>query len=104
MQTCIGEMHRDPAYWADPDEFRPERWLQESPPHVPEHAYIPFLSGPHTCLGSQWATMLVVLATASLAQGFRLDPVTDRPVRPDVLGIGVKGPVPVAVRERRVGA
>lgn len=104
MQTCIGEMHRDPAYWEQADRFMPERWLSESPPHRPQHAFLPFLSGPHTCLGAEWATMLVVLATASLVQGLRLEPVDDRPVVPDVLGIGVKGPVNARVVERGPGA
>ena len=104
VQTCIGELHRNPAYWEDADQFRPERWLEDSPPVHPPHAYIPFLSGPHRCLGREWATMLVVLALAGLTQGLRLEPVASRPIRPDVLGIGVKGPVQVTVRERRSAA
>ena len=104
MQACIGELHRDPVYWERADGFSPERWLKGSPPCEPRHAYIPFLSGPHRCLGWEWATMLVVLALAGLAQGLRLEPVADKPIKPDVLGIGVKGPVRVAVQERRLSA
>ena len=104
VQTCIGELHRDPAHWEHADQFKPERWLQDAPPVHQEHAYIPFLSGPHRCLGWEWATMLVVLALAGLAQGRRLEPLASKPIKPDVLGIGVKGPVRVTVRERRSAA
>ena len=104
VQACLGELHRNPASWEHADQFRPERWLEESRPLHPEHAYIPFLSGPHRCLGGEWATMFVVLALASLAQGLRLEPVSSTPIRPELLGIGVKGPVAVTVRERKAAA
>ena len=48
--------------------------------------------------------MLVVLALAGLAQGLRLEPAASKSIRPDVLGIGVKGPVPVTVRARVAAA
>ena len=27
-------IHRDPAVYAEPDEFRPERWLEGTPEHA----------------------------------------------------------------------
>lgn len=45
--------------------------------------------------------MLVVLTLAACAQGTRLERTSNEPFRAELLGLGVKGPVPVTVRERR---
>lgn len=100
-QPCLGESQRDPAHWERPDEFRPERWLDRSRSFHPPHAYTPFFIGPHTCLGAEFATVLVVLTLAACAQGMRLERTSNEPFRAELLGLGVKGPVPVTVRERR---
>jgi len=51
--VCSYLAHRHPAYWADPDEFRPQRWAG-----APGEAYLPFGWGPHACAG---ATIVVEL-------------------------------------------
>ena len=102
-QPCLGEMHRDPAYWDRPTEFRPERWLEEPEPTRPDHAYVPFFIGAHTCLGDEFATVLVVLTLASCAQGMRLELVSATPFKAELLGLGVKGPIQARVNERSPG-
>ncbi|GGI90883.1 cytochrome P450 [Deinococcus wulumuqiensis] len=47
---------RDPALWARPLDFRPERW--EKPP--PAWAYLPFGGGERTCLGLHLAQTLIL--------------------------------------------
>ena len=103
-QPCLGEAHRDPARWERPSEFVPERWLAQSEPDGAEHAYIPFFIGPHTCLGAEFATILVVLALASCAQGMRIELLSPTPFKAEFLGLGVKGPIQARVRERRPAA
>ena len=103
-QPCLGESHQDPAHWEHPTEFRPERWLGDAPDARPEHAYTPFFIGPHSCLGWEFATMLVVLTLASCAQGIRLTLVSPTPFKAELLGLGVKGPISARVDERRPGA
>lgn len=103
-QPCIGESHRDPAHWERATEFRPERWL-EDPQHTrPEHAYVPFFIGPHSCLGWEFATVLVVLTLASCAQRMRLELVSPTPFKAELLGLGVKGPIQARIHERRPAA
>ncbi len=99
-QTCLGESQRDPAHWDGADEFRPERWLADSPPHSCEHAYTPFFIGPHTCLGSEFATMAVVLGLARCAQGMRLELLAATPFKRVKLGLAVKGPINARICER----
>lgn len=42
-------VHRDPAYWDDPEVFRPERFVDGELKHP--YAYIPFSAGSRNCIG-----------------------------------------------------
>jgi cytochrome P450 len=71
-------VHRDPRFWPEPDQFRPERWGEERIKSLPKFAYFPFGGGPRICIGNQFAMMEMVLILATIAQKFRfrLDPAT----------------------------
>lgn len=103
IHPCAGMPHRNPDYWDDPQELRPERWLADDGPGrsgCPAHAYMPFGLDPRRCPADRYSTVLFVLALASFAQRFRLDPVGDERPRHEALGVGIQGPYPVMVRAR----
>ncbi|KAE8213288.1 hypothetical protein CF327_g3192 [Tilletia walkeri] len=60
----------DPAVYPQPDELRPERWLEgkDSPAEANPKNYLVFGSGPHYCIGQQYALihLTAVLGTASV--------------------------------------
>ena len=64
-------VHRDPRWFPDPLEFRPERWLTEDPAR-PKFAYFPFGGGARVCIGERFAWMEGVLILAALGQRWRL--------------------------------
>jgi cytochrome P450 len=65
-------IHRNPAYWPEPEVFRPERFLNpEAENERPRFAFIPFSGGPRQCIGNGFAMMEAVLVIATLAQRFR---------------------------------
>ena len=66
----IRNIHRHPTYWPDPLEFRPERFLPENKPFVNRGAYMPFLTGPHMCIGNHFALMEGQLLLAMMAQKY----------------------------------
>jgi len=70
-------MHRDPRYFAEPDQFRPERWTEEFTDALPKYAYFPFGGGPRACIGNYFAMMEIVLVLATLGQQFKF------PLAPD---------------------
>jgi cytochrome P450 len=75
-------VHRDPRWYANPDEFLPERWEGDLLKKIPRFAYFPFGFGPRQCIGNSFALMEANLVLATIAQYFRftLDP--KRPVKP----------------------
>ncbi|TDO77978.1 cytochrome P450 [Flavobacterium chryseum] len=56
--TLIGvsfyELHRNPKYWKNPDEFDPERFLGDQKKISMQYFY-PFGAGPRMCIGSGFA-------------------------------------------------
>lgn len=71
-------MHRHPRYYADPDQFDPERWRPEAAEKRPKHAYFPFGGGPRTCVGEQFAWTEMVLIVATLLQRWRVELAPDQ--------------------------
>ena len=78
-------MHRDPCYFAEPDVFRPERWLDGLAARLPAHAYFPFGGGPRRCIGQGFAMMEAALVTATLARRFHFELVAKQLVLPEPL-------------------
>ena len=66
-------IHRDPRFYAAPDEFRPERWADGLAARLPRYAYVPFGAGQRVCIGSGFAQLEAVLLLATIAQRFRLE-------------------------------
>jgi cytochrome P450 len=65
-------MHRDPRYFAEPDAFRPERWIDGLAQWLPRFAYFPFGGGPRQCIGNTFALLEATLVLATIAQRYRL--------------------------------
>ncbi|KAL9656525.1 hypothetical protein ABK040_005287 [Willaertia magna] len=68
--------HRNPNYWENPEEFKPERFLDENgKSYVPvknPFVYSPFGVGNRICIGRQFAEVEAVIAIAHIAKNFTL--------------------------------
>lgn len=72
-------MHRDPAYWLEPDIFRPERWLvpEGHRLHPLKGAWRPFEFGPRSCIGQELAMLEMKAVLALTAREFDVKPAYD---------------------------
>jgi len=67
--------HRDPRYFDNPTEFKPERWLTSKIEELPRFAYFPFGGGPRVCIGNHFALMETSLVLAVVLAQVELQPV-----------------------------
>jgi cytochrome P450 len=89
-------LQRDPRWWTEPLEFRPERWLTREgdgplqfDPRTPGHprgAYLPFGAGPRICIGEHfaWVESISMLAEIGRAWKVQIEAPPLRPGRPSV--------------------
>ncbi|NED63378.1 cytochrome P450, partial [Streptomyces sp. SID10244] len=68
----LGQVHRDPSVWEDPDVYDPDRFLPANIKKRPAHSYKPFGSGLRACIGRQFAIHEAVLVLACLLHRYDL--------------------------------
>ncbi|KAH7660910.1 Cytochrome P450 E-class group I protein [Dioscorea alata] len=78
------KLHRDPHVWADPLEFKPERFLSRDATtgidvKGKNYELIPFGAGRRICPGISMALQVMHLTLARLIQGFELKPASSVP-------------------------
>lgn len=73
-------MHRNPLYFDRPDDFLPERWLEDR--ELPQFAYFPFGGGSRRCIGDQFAWMEAATVLSTLGSRYRFELATTREVQP----------------------
>ncbi len=78
VEMNVWQTHRHPDFWNDPEHFNPDRFLPENIRGRHKHAYLPFGSGPRTCIGKGMALMEIQLALATVLQKMTITPVTDQ--------------------------
>lgn len=71
--TLIGvsfyELHRNPKYWNNPDEFIPERFLGEQRKESMQYFY-PFGAGPRMCIGTGFAIYEMCLTISQIVKKY----------------------------------
>jgi len=74
-ETLIGvsfyELHRNPKYWQNPDEFIPERFLGEQKKQSMQYFY-PFGAGPRMCIGAGFAIYEMCLTIAHIIKKYTI--------------------------------
>ncbi|XP_068002743.1 cytochrome P450 3A40-like [Melanerpes formicivorus] len=73
-------LHRDPDYWPEPDEFRPERFSKENKDCIDPYTFLPFGAGPRNCIGMRFALLVVKMAVVVLLQNFSFRTCKDTPI------------------------
>lgn len=67
-------IHRNPHYWARPDEFLPERWTvaDGDPLHPPHNSFLSFSLAPRNCIGMELTMIELKLVSVLMARTFEV--------------------------------
>ncbi|OTF70195.1 hypothetical protein BLA29_002211, partial [Euroglyphus maynei] len=60
-------------YFAQPNEYRPDRWIRSNRSREHRYLYIPFGHGTRMCLGRRIAELELYILLANLVDRFRLE-------------------------------
>lgn len=66
----VYEIHRHPNFWKNPEDFNPERFLDENIKFSKN--YYPFGAGPRMCIGNNFAMYEMLLAIIALVEQFEI--------------------------------
>lgn len=95
-------LHRNPAWFDNPDSFQPERFLDDGgAPKYPRFAYAPFGGGPRVCVGQHFAMLEAMAILVGLLENHRFDVATDTPLElsPSIT-LRAATPIPLQVNPR----
>jgi cytochrome P450 len=78
LAPSIHLLHRNPKIYSDPEQFRPERFLNARPE---PREWIPFGGGIRRCLGASFATLEMRIAIPEILRRVRLQAASSQPER-----------------------
>ncbi|KAF2888228.1 hypothetical protein ILUMI_17945 [Ignelater luminosus] len=73
-------LHRDPRFYPDPDRFDPERFSDENKGNIYPYSYIPFGSGPRSCIGNRFALLETKTVLFCILSKFEITVVERSPI------------------------
>ena len=73
-------IQRHPAYWPEPEAFRPERFIEASVDPRDQWIYVPFAAGPRHCVGENFAMYEMTVHVSKVARRWRLEYIDDGPI------------------------
>jgi cytochrome P450 len=92
--------HHNPKFWDNPEEFRPERFMDEAMRKRKPYTYLPFGGGKRACIGGAMSQVENVLALSILLRRFRPEYVgTEPPGLNATVTLTPKGGLHFRVRE-----
>ena len=96
----IWNLHHDSRSFAEPDIYRPERFMPGAPA-IPRGAYLPFGAGPHFCLGQTFAMVEMALIAAHIIENFDLSLEEGAALPKPIVDVALKPAKPLRVRFTR---
>ena len=88
----IDEIHHDPKEWPEPNEFKPERFLDSDGKFVgwtTKHAFMPFGLGRRECLGQLFARIVMFTFASTLLHLYKFE-LPEGAEKPSTSPIGIQ--------------
>jgi cytochrome P450 len=73
LSVNIYNIHHNPQYWDNPDEYDPERFSPERKKGRPTLAFLPFGAGSRVCMGYQFSILEQKIFLTRLLQSFTVE-------------------------------
>ncbi|KAJ3645218.1 hypothetical protein Zmor_022896 [Zophobas morio] len=70
-------IHMDPKVWRNPEEFCPERFLNDEGKFYQPESFLPFQAGKRVCVGKDVPSMMIFTFVATVLQKFKLEGCND---------------------------
>ncbi|KAJ3645242.1 hypothetical protein Zmor_022916 [Zophobas morio] len=80
IMPLLWAIHMDPKVYKDPEEFRPERFIDSDGKFFKPESFLPFQSGKRMCVGEDVANMVTTIFIAGVLQNFKIEPVGSLPL------------------------
>lgn len=75
VHLSLWNLHRHPEFWTKPNAWRPSRWETTTREEKEAtYTFLPFLAGPHSCLGKTLARLEAKIVLATIGQHYWFDP------------------------------
>lgn len=71
--VALHHIHNNPAVWESPAKFDPDRWDTDAVKNRHKAAYIPFATGPRSCIGFNFALQEVKVFLPKLVYRYRFE-------------------------------
>jgi cytochrome P450 len=66
-------MHSNPDVFREPNDFFPDRWLNDGGKDIPPHAFIPFGRGRRACIGQHFAQRELLITVVTVLQQWTIE-------------------------------
>ena len=83
--------------WENPEKFIPERFMVDTEPYK----HLPFIAGPHMCIGHKFAMLEMKMVLCSLLREFEFSLVPNYTFR-RIQALSVKPRPPLVLNVRRI--
>nr|WET52702.1 cytochrome P450 [Phaedon brassicae] len=74
MWMSVWSIHHDANYFPNPEKFDPERFNEERKKEIYPYSYIPFGSGPRSCIGQRFSLLKCKILLMHILSNFELEP------------------------------
>jgi cytochrome P450 len=94
-------IHRHRKLWDHPDAFIPARFAPENRERIDRFQYMPFGTGPRTCIGASFAMQEAMIVLSELLSRFRFEPTpATQPWPVQKLTVQPEGGIPMRIEDR----